>query len=107
MTKFLTAIALTIALPAMAHAQAAPAPAPKAEDHGKMMGMMDCKNMPAQKAGGSHDMAAMKGHDMAAMKGANMAGMNKADHDKMMQSCMKGMANGTTAPQPAQQNHKM
>ena len=99
MKTILTALALTIALPAMAHAQAAPAPTPKTMDHGKMMGMMDCKNMSAQKAGGSHDMAAMKGHDMA--------GMSKADHDKMMQSCGKAPAKGATAPAAAQPPHKM
>jgi hypothetical protein len=36
MKKLLTAIALTIALPAVAHAQAVPAPAPKADCCEKM-----------------------------------------------------------------------
>ena len=36
MTKLLTAIALSIAIPAVAHAQATPAPAPKADCCEKM-----------------------------------------------------------------------
>lgn len=67
MTKYLTAIALTIALPAVVTAQTAPASSPTAEqaqpcpmDHSKMAGMDHSK--------------------MAAMDHSKMAGM---DHSKM------------------------
>ncbi len=44
MNKILTAIALTIALPAVAHAQAAPAPTPKTDCCEKMKDMDCCKD---------------------------------------------------------------
>ncbi|WP_309663093.1 hypothetical protein [Sphingomonas sp.] len=54
-TLFAT-IALTIALPAVAHAQAAPAPAPQADCCEKMKDKMDCcKDMAGKKHAG-HDM---------------------------------------------------
>lgn len=60
MTKFLTAIALTIAIPAVAHAQAAPAPAPVEAKKGScadMKPMMDCcKDMGGDKSHAGHDM---------------------------------------------------
>jgi hypothetical protein len=77
MNRFLTAIALTIALPAVAHAQAAPAPAPKSECCEKMKdcckdkSKMDCcKGMDHSKMDhGKHDMKAgadaHAGHDMS------------------------------------------
>jgi len=68
MNKILTAIALSIALPAGAHAQAAPAPAPKADCCEKMKEMCDC----------CKDMSKMD-HSMHGMKpGANA----HAGHDK-------------------------
>ena len=106
MKKILTAIALTIALPAMANAQTAPAPAPKASDHASMMGM-DCKGMTGHKAGGGYDMAVMKNHKMADTKGHDMAGMTKQDHEKMMLSCGKASAMGATTPSAVQPTHKM
>lgn len=106
MKTILTAIALTIALPAMANAQTAPAPASKASDHASMMGM-DCKGMAGHKAGAGHDMAAMKNHNMAGMKGHDMAGMTKQDHEKMMLSCGKAPAKGATTPSAVQPTHKM
>ena len=67
MKKLLTAIALTIALPAMAHAQATPPAAPKADCCEKMKDMADCKDM-AKMDHGKHDMKARAdahaGHDM-------------------------------------------
>ena len=107
MKTILTALALTIALPAMAHAQAAPAPALQAMNHANMKGMMDCKGMAGHKSTGGHDMAAMKNHDMAGMKGHDMAGMTKQEHEKMMLSCGKAPAKGATAPAAAQPPHKM
>ncbi len=123
MKAILTAIALTIALPAMAHGQTAPAPAPKASDHANMTGMMNCKDTAVHKAGGDHDMAAMKGHDMAGMKGDDMAamkghdmagmkghdmaGMTKQDHEKMMLACGGAAAKGATTPSAVQPTHKM
>ena len=107
MKTILTAIALTIALPATANAQSAPAPAPKASDHANMAGMMDCKGMAGHKAGSGHEMAAMKNHDMAGMKGHDMAGMTKQDHEKMMLSCGKAPAKGATTPSAVQPPHKM
>ena len=107
MKTILTAIALTIALPAMAHGQTAPAPATKASAHADMMGMMECKGMAGHKADGGHDMAAMKGHDMAGMKGHDMAGMTKQDHEKMMLACRGTPAKGATTPAAVQPNHKM
>ena len=69
MKKILTAVALTIALPAVAHAQAAPAPAAKMACCEKMKDKHDCsKNMAKM----DHDMQGMKagadphaGHDMS------------------------------------------
>ena len=69
MKKILTAIALTIALPAVAHAQTAPAPAAKMACCEKMKDKHDCsKNMAKM----DHDMQGMKagadphaGHDMS------------------------------------------
>lgn len=69
MNKILTAIALTIALPAVALAQAAPAPAPMAESHEKMMA--HCKDMMAKMGPSMSDMKAgakmPAGHDMSNM----------------------------------------
>ena len=68
MKTILTAIALTIALPAMAHAQAAPPAAPKAGCCEKMKDMAECKDM-AKMDHGKHDMKAgadpHAGHDMS------------------------------------------
>ena len=67
MNKFLAAIALTIALPAMAHAQAVSA-APKAGCCEKMKDMAGCKDM-AKMDHGKHDMKAgadpQAGHAMS------------------------------------------
>ena len=60
MKKILTAIALTIALPAVAHAQAAPAKADCCEKHGKMD---CCKDMAGMDHAG-HDMKGMDSHAM-------------------------------------------
>lgn len=71
MTKLLTAIALTIALPAVAQAGVAPAPASKADCHEKMKAAgMDC----------TKDMAMMD-HGMPGMPGMAGAAMS-AGHDK-------------------------
>ena len=107
MKTIFSAIALTIAMPAMANAHTAPAPAPKASNHANMMGMTDCKGMADDKAGGGHDMAAMKGHDMDGMKGHDMVGMSKQDHEKMMLSCRSTPAKGATTPSAVQPSHKM
>ena len=69
MKKILTAITLSIAIPAVAHAQAAPAPAPKMECCEKMKAAgMDCKDM-AKMDHSKHDMKAgadpHAGHDMS------------------------------------------
>ena len=67
MKTFLTAIALTLALPAMAHAQAVAA-APKAGCCEKMKSMAGCKHM-TQMDHGKHEMKAgadpHAGHDMS------------------------------------------
>ncbi len=97
MKTLLTAIALTIALPAMANAQAAPAPAPNASGLAKM-GMMSCAGMADHKAASGHDMAAMKSH---------MASMTKQDHEKMMLACGKAPAKDATTPSAVQPPHKM
>ena len=58
MTKILTAIALSIALPAIAHAQAAPAPAPEKDRCEKMKAEGEeccCKKMAGKEHAG-HDM---------------------------------------------------
>ena len=72
MKKILTAIALTIALPAMAHAQAAPPAAPKADCCEKMKDMADCKDMAKMDHSKMDHSAHMKaganahaGHDMS------------------------------------------
>ena len=83
MKKLLTAIALTIALPAVAHAQAAPAPAPE---------MACCEKMKAEgKECCCKDMAKMdhSKHDMKAGTGAPAA------HDMSQQ-----------APPAAHSNHQ-
>lgn len=69
MNKILTAIALSIVLPAVAHAQAAPAPANKMECCEKMKAAgKDCKDM-AKMDHSKHDMKAVvdapAGHDMS------------------------------------------
>lgn len=75
MKKFLTAIALSIAIPALAHGQTAPAPAPKASCCEKMKDKMDCCK--DGKMDCCKDMAKMD-HDMKGMKaGAEMP----AGHD--------------------------
>lgn len=67
MNKFFAAIALTVALPAMAHAQAVTA-APKGGCCAKMKDMAGCKNM-AKMDHEKHDMKAgadpHAGHDMS------------------------------------------
>ena len=70
MKKILTAIAITIALPAVAHAQAAPVPAPQMACCEKMKAKGKeccCKDM-AKMDHGKHDMKAgadaHAGHDM-------------------------------------------
>ena len=60
MKKILTAIALTIALPAVAHAQAAPAKADCCEKHDKM----DCCKDMAGMVDAGHDMKGMDSHAM-------------------------------------------
>ena len=65
MKKILTAIALTIALPAMAHAQADPAVTPKAGCCEKMKDMAGCKDMAKM----DHSKMDHSEHDMKA--GAN------------------------------------
>ena len=71
MKKILTAITLSIAIPAVAHAQAAPAPAPKMECCEKMKAEGKeccCKDM-AKMDHGKHDMKTgadpHAGHDMS------------------------------------------
>lgn len=71
MKKILTAIALTIAIPAVAQAQAAPAPvsAPKAQS--EMKEKCDCCKDMAGKGMAGHDMKSgmnMPGHDMSKMQ---------------------------------------
>ena len=61
MKNLLTAIALTIALPAVAHAQAAPAPALKASCCEKMKDMKDCGKDMAKMHQGMSGMAGMNG----------------------------------------------
>ncbi|MEO6113722.1 MAG: hypothetical protein ABIP07_04650 [Sphingomicrobium sp.] len=69
MKKLLTAIALTIAIPAVAHAQAAPTPAPKADCCEKMNSKMDCgkdmAKMHQGMAGMKADAGMPAGHDMS------------------------------------------
>ena len=84
MKKMLTAIALTIALPAVAHAQAAPAPAAKMECCEKMKEKCDC----------CKDMAKMD-HDM---KGMKAGGELPAGHDMSKSSA--------PAPADAHKNHQ-
>ena len=93
MKNIVTAIAMTIALPAAAHA--APAAKP---DTGKAK--TNCmSNMHG------HDMSKMdmKGMDM---KGHDMAGMNMQGHDMTkMQSCADAAQKGASTPQNAHSNH--
>ena len=84
MKKLLTAIALTIALPAVAHAQAAPAPAPKASCCEKMKDMKDMKDCCCK------DMA-MMGKGMSGMAGMKAGAAMPAGHD-MSQSGAKAPA---------------
>ena len=89
MTKFVTAVALAIALPAAAFA----APAAKADD-GKATSMT-C-------------MSHMQGHDMSKldMKGHDMAGMNMRGHDMAkMQSCADAAQKGASTAQDAHLPH--
>ena len=81
MKNLLAAIALTIALPAVAHAQAAPAPALKASCCEKMTDTMDCccKDM------------AMMGKGMSGMAGMKAGAAMPAGHD-MSQSGAKAPA---------------
>ena len=89
MKKILTAIALTIALPAMAHAQAAPAATPKAGCCEKMKDMADCKDMAKM----DHSKMGHSGHDMK-------AGPNPhAGHDMPQPGAM-------VQPADAHQNHQ-
>ena len=71
MKKIMTAVALSIALPALAHAQTAPVSAPKADCCEKMKAESKeccCKDM-AKMGHGEHDMKAgadsHAGHDMS------------------------------------------
>lgn len=68
MNKILTAVALSIAFPALANAQPAPAPAPKSSCCEKMKDMGCCKD---GKMDCCKDMSAMDsgktGHDMSKM----------------------------------------
>ena len=84
MKKILTAIALSIALPAVAHAQTAPAPAAKMECCEKMKEKCDC----------CKDMAKMD-HDMQGMKAG---GAMPAGHDMSKSSA--------PAPADAHKNHQ-
>ncbi len=80
MTKILTAIALAIAFPAVAHAQAAPTPAPKADC---------CEKMKAA------------GMDCTSMMGKMPMSGSKMDHDMMQPAAPQKQ------PEPGQhQNHK-
>ncbi len=76
MNKLLAAVALSIALPALAHAQTVPAPPPKASCCEKMKdkgccknGKMDCCKDMAKMDHSKHDMKAgadpHAGHDMS------------------------------------------
>ena len=84
MKKILTAIALSIALPAVAHAQTAPAPAAKMACGEKMKDKSDC----------CKDMAKMD-HDMQGMKAG---GAMPAGHDMSKSSA--------PAPADAHKNHQ-
>ena len=84
MKKILTAIALSIALPAVAHAQTAPAPAAKMACGEKMKVKSDC----------CKDMAKMD-HDMQGMKAG---GAMHAGHDMSKSSA--------PAPADAHKNHQ-
>ena len=89
MKKILTAIALTIAIPAVAQAQAAPAPAAKMEC---------CEKMKAEgKECCCKDMAKMD-HDMQGMKGMKAGGEMPAGHDMSKPSA--------PAPADAHKNHQ-
>jgi uncharacterized protein involved in copper resistance len=68
MKKLLTAIACSVALPAIAHAQAAPAPAPKADRCEKMKaeGKDCCKDMDHAKMDHSKMDHSQHGDDKAA-----------------------------------------
>lgn len=71
MKKILTAIVLSIAIPAVAHAQAAPAPAPKMEccekmkAEGKECCCKDMAKMDHSKAGMKAGADVHAGHDMS------------------------------------------
>lgn len=103
MKKILTAIALTIAVPAMAHAQTTPAADPKAATAhtGHNMQDMNCK-----------DMQGMKGHaGHQASAGTDRADHSKMDHSKMDRSKMAGCSDGnqaaaTQAPANPHANHQ-
>ena len=98
MKKLLTAIAMTIALPAAAHAQTAPPAAPKAAPTAHAshdMQGMSCKDMHATMTSGH------AGHQMAAGSGGQ-ADHSKMDHSKMDHSKMAGCSDATkTAAKPA------
>ena len=104
MKKFLTAIALTIAFPAVAHAQTAAAPkaAPTAHAGHNMQGT-SCKDMHAMMAKGQ------AGHQAAA--GSGQADHSKMDHSKMDHQKMAGCSDGnkaaaTQAPANSHANHQ-
>ena len=80
MKTILTAVALTIALPAVAHAQSAPTPAPKAECCKQMKDCKCCKDM---------DESHVR-HDGKGEAGSH-AGHNMPEHD-------------AKSPQPSQQH---
>ena len=91
MKIIVTAIALTIALPAAAQA----APAAKAD---KPMGMNCMSHMQG------HDMSKMDMKGMA-MKGHDMAGMNMSSHDMTkMQPCADAAQKGAATAQDAHSN---
>ena len=105
MKKISTAIALTIALPAMAHAQTTPAADPKAATAhtGHNMQDMNCKDMQVMMANGH------AGHQAAPSSG--QVDHSKMDHSKMDHSKMAGCSDGnksgaTQAPAHPHANHQ-
>ncbi len=74
MKKTLTAIALSIAIPAVAHAQAAPAPAAKMDCCEKMKAGTDCCKDMAKMEQGMKTGAMSASHDMPAGSTAPAAG---------------------------------
>ena len=104
MKKYLTAIVLTIALPAVAHAQTAAAPKAAPTAHaGHNMQDMNCKDMQAMMA------SVQAGHQPSA--GSGQADHSKMDHSKMDHKKMAGCSDGnkaaaTQAPANSHANHQ-